>query len=167
MNRLAGILQVTFCVFLLNGEIHAAGNQYEETYNVGFVSGNIDGGFEFGEAAVSGFSLTARNKKSVLEYVNMSSDAADLQTAGDTWETDLQGIYLSLLGEGQPYMKFKVGSLKQEMIRTESGVVTSELTTITSYGLGFGFKLGSRILLEFEVTSLDNDMTLMAATILF
>ncbi|MDH5394106.1 MAG: hypothetical protein OEY11_13035 [Gammaproteobacteria bacterium] len=166
MKRLAILFSAVF-IYLASSQLHAAGNQYEETYNVGVVSGNIDGGFNFGEVAVSGFSLTARNKKSVLEYVNMSSDAGNLGATSDTWETELQGIYLSLLGEGQPYMKFKVGSMKQEMVRTESGIVSSELTTITSYGLGFGFKLGSRILLEFEVMSLDNDMTLMTGTLLF
>ena len=130
--------------------------------------GNIDGGAEYGSVEATGFVLSARNKKAVLEYVNVTSDAGSVLSTGDDWEANISGCYLSLLGEGQPYMKFKVGKIKQEMVLTTgAGSTTAETTSVTSYGIGLGYKIGTRISVELDITTLDNDMTLMALSVLF
>jgi len=167
MNNWARL--ITLCSFLLviSNNAMARGNAaYEETYNVGLLAGQISGDAEYGDADATGFILSARNKKAILEYVNVKAEDGVLSTGG-SWESNISGLYLSLLGTGQPYMKFKVGKIKQEMISTVGTTVTTNTNDITSYGIGLGYKMGSRIKLEFEVTTLDNDMTLMAVSVLF
>lgn len=167
MNFLARFLVICSLSLVFTAQTQARGSSpYEETYNVGLIAGNLDGGTEYGEVQASGFVLSARNQKAVLEYVNMSSSKGTVLSTGDAWEANISGIYLSLLGQGQPYMKFKVGSIKQEMVIT-SGSVTATTNSVTSYGLGMGYQLGSRVKIEFDVSSLDNDMTLFAITVLF
>lgn len=145
----------------------AKGPIYEETYHIGLTAGNIDGGTEFGSVPATGFVLAARNKKASLEYFNLSSDQGDVLSTGDQWEAKLSGFYLSLIGQGQPYMKFRVGKLKHEMVTSSGSTPTSETGSITSYGLGVGYKLGSRTMIEFDITSLDQDMTLFSISVLF
>ncbi|MDH5423392.1 MAG: hypothetical protein OEY29_00190 [Gammaproteobacteria bacterium] len=165
---------IILCSILIafSNPLYARGNAaYEETYNVGLVAASLDGGSEFGTVDATGFTLSARNQKAVLEYINLSADPGVIATGiytGDAWESSITGFYLSLLGEGQPYMKIKVGKIKQEMVRTPAtGIATTETNSVTSYGIGLGYKVGARLVLEFDVTTLDNDMTLMAFSVLF
>ena len=168
MKILVRLGVISSLILIFSSTAQAAGKPaYEETYNIGIFAGSVDGGATYGSAEAKGFSLSARNKKAVLEYVNFSTDEGNLLTAGDTWESNVTGFYLALLGEGQPYIKIKVGKVKHELVQTISGVLTPETTSVTSYGLGVGYKIGSRIMLEAEMTTLDNDMTLMALTVLF
>lgn len=154
-------------VFIYSTQSHARTPVYEETYHIGFTAGNIDGGAEFGSVEATGFTLAARNKKASLEYINLSSKEGSVLSTGNQWEANLSGFYLALLGQGQPYMKFKVGKLKHEMVTTAGGSPSGETNSITSYGLGVGYKVGSRMMLEFDVTTLDEDMTLFSLTVLF
>jgi len=167
MNNWARL--ITLCSFLLiisNNAMARGNTAYEETYNVGLLAGQISGDAEHGDADATGFILSARNQKAILEYVSAKADGGVLASGG-SWESNISGLYLSLLGTGQPYMKFKVGKIKQEMIKDDGIAVTTNTNDITSYGIGLGYKMGSRIKLEFEVTTLDNDMTLMAVSVLF
>ena len=169
MKILARFIVISSLLIAFSGPLQARGNAaYEETYNIGVLAGNIDGGAEYGSVEATGFVLSARNKKAVLEYVNVTSDAGSVLSTGDDWEANISGFYLSLLGEGQPYMKFKVGKIKQEMVLTTgAGSTTAETTSVTSYGIGLGYKIGTRISVELDITTLDNDMTLMALSVLF
>lgn len=173
MKSLARFIAITCLGVMFSGSLQAANTAaYEETYNVGLIVGNIDGGAEYGSVEATGFSLSARNQKAVLEYINVSSDAGKVSSAGDgwdagdDWEANISGVYLSLLGEGQPYFKFKVGRVKHEIVYT-GAAVTSDVTTVTSYGVGLGYKIGTRFALELDITNLDNDMTLSTFSILF
>ena len=168
MKILAHLATASCLLFIFSTSVQAAGKSaYQETYNIGLIAGSIDGDTNFGSVDATGLVLSARNKKAVLEYVNMSSGEGNLLTAGDTWETNISGFYLALIGEGQPYVKFKVGKVKQELVQTISGTLSSETTSVTSYGIGMGYKMGTRIMLEAELTSLDNDMTLLTLSVLF
>jgi len=166
MKALVRFLAVISCIFIFSSHAQARGQAYQETYHIGLTAGNIDGGTDFGSVEATGFTLAARNKKASLEYVNMSSKDGDI-LGGGTWEAKLSGFYLALIGQGQPYIKFKVGKLKHEMIDTTGPLPDSTTESITSYGLGFGYKLGSRAMVEFDVTTLDQDMTLFSLTVLF
>lgn len=168
MKNLARFIAITCLGMMFSGSLQAANTAaYEETYNVGLIVGNIDGGAEYGSVEATGFSLSARNQKAVLEYVNVSSDAGTVLSSGDDWEANISGFYLSLLGEGQPYFKFKVGRVRHEMVLTQGAAVTSDVTTVTSYGIGLGYKIGTRFALELDITNLDNDMTLSTFSVLF
>ena len=168
MNSFGRFLAVISLLLVYSAQIQARGNSvYEETYHIGYLTGNINGGAEYGEVQAEGFVLSARNKKAVLEYVNLTSDSGTILGNADTWESNISGLYLSLIGQGQPYMKFKVGNIKHEYIQATGGTPAVEVNSVTSYGLGFGYKVGSRIMLEFDITTLDREMTLMALTILF
>jgi len=168
MSVLGRLIAVISLSLVFSFQVQARGNTvYEETYHIGLLAGTLDGGSEFGSVEATGFVLSARNSKAVLEYVNYGSEEGSILTGGGNWEANISGIYLSLLGQGQPYIKFKVGNLKHEMVTTISGTTTSETTDFTSYGLGMGYKVGSRLMIEFDVTSLDNDMTLFALSVLF
>lgn len=168
MNSFGRFLAVISLFLVYSTQTQARGNSaYEETYHIGYLTGNIDGGAEFGEVQAEGFVLSARNKKAVLEYVNLTSGTGTILGSTDTWESNISGLYLSLLGQGQPYMKFKVGNIKHEYIQYAGSTPTVEVNSVTSYGLGFGYKVGSRIMFEFDVTTLDREMTLIALTILF
>jgi len=166
MNVLVRFLAVISCIFIFSSQAMARGQAYEETYHIGLAAGSIDGGFDYGTVEATGFVFAARNQKASLEYVNMSSKDGE-RTAGGTWEAKLSGFYLALIGQGQPYMKFKVGKIKHEMIETTGGTPESNSESVTSYGLGFGYKMGSRAMLEFDITTLDQDMTLFSLTVLF
>lgn len=167
MKNLARFIVISCLTMVFSNSLHAAGKAaYDETYNIGVIAGTIDGGAEFGSVEATGFTLSARNKKAVLEYVNVSSDSGTV-LSGDEWEANISGVYLSLLGEGQPYIKFKVGKVKHEMVLTQGATSTSDVATVTSYGVGLGYRIGTRIALELDVTTLDNDMTLMALSVLF
>jgi len=166
MKVLVRLLAVISCIFIFSSQAQARGQAYQETYHIGLTAGNIDGGTNFGSVEATGFTLAARNQKASLEYVNMSSKDGDELGAG-TWEAKLSGFYLALIGQGQPYMKFKVGKLKHEMIQTNGSLPVSETESVTSYGLGFGYKMGSRAMVEFDITTLDQDMTLFTLTVLF
>ena len=137
-----------------------------ETYHIGVFSGTIDNGGEYGENTADGFVLMARNSKMSLEYINFSSDDADLNTGG-TWNTSGAAIYLGLLGQGNPYMKFKIGSVQQETIKTVGGVDEIIDDSVTSYGLGFGYRFGSQGIIEVEVVSLDNEASFVMLSILY
>jgi len=154
-------------VLAFSTQLHARSPVYEETYHVGITTGSIDGGAEFGSVEATGFTLAARNQKASLEYINMSSKEGSVLSSGNQWEANLSGFYLALIGQGQPYIKFKVGKLKHEMITTAGTTPSSETNSITSYGLGVGYKMGTRMMLEFDVTTLDEDMTLFSLTLLF
>lgn len=168
MKIWARFISVTCLAVVFSTPLQAASSAaYEETYNIGVLAGSIDGGAEYGSVEATGFTLSARNSKAVLEYVNASTDTGTVLSTGDEWEANISGFYLSLLGEGQPYFKFKVGKVKHEMILTQGASSTSSITDVTSYGIGLGYKIGSRFALEFDVTTLDNDMTLMALSVLF
>lgn len=167
MSVLVRFLAFSSFVLVFSTQVQAAGTAYEETYHIGVTTGSIDGGAEFGTVEATGFVLAARNKKASLEYINLSSKEGDVLSTGNQWEAKLSGFYLSLIGQGQPYMKFKVGKLKQEMITTAGTTPSSETNSITSYGLGFGYKLGSKAMVEFDVTTLDEDMTLFSLTLMF
>jgi hypothetical protein len=168
MKIFARFIALSCLAMGFSSSLHAAGRAaYEETYNIGILAGSLDGGAEFGTVDATGFLLSARNKKAVLEYVNVSSDSGTVLSTGDEWEANISGFYLSLLGEGQPYIKFKVGKVKHEMILTQGATSTSDVTTVTSYGVGLGYRIGTRIALELDITTLDNDMTLMALSVLF
>lgn len=168
MKSLARFIAITCLGVMFSGSLQAANTAaYEETYNVGLIVGNIDGGAEYGSVEATGFSLSARNQKAVLEYVNVSSDIGTVLSTGDDWEANISGFYLSLLGEGQPYFKFKVGRVRHEMVLTQGVTVTSDVTTVTSYGVGLGYKIGTRFALELDITNLDNDMTLATFSVLF
>lgn len=168
MKKFSLLLLILGLSSFLSANVNARGNTvYEETYHIGLLGGSIDGGAEFGSVEASGFVFSARNKKAILEYVNLSSSSGNIINTSDTWESNVSGIYLSLIGQGQPYMKFKVGSIKHEYIRTAGTSILPESQSITSYGLGFGYKVASRLLIEFDITTLDKEMTLMALTILF
>lgn len=167
MKVLVRLLAVISCIFIFSSQAQARGQAYEETYHIGLTAGNIDGGTDFGSVEATGFTIAARNQKASLEYVNMSSKDGDI-LGGGIWEAKLSGFYLALIGQGQPYMKFKVGKLKHEMIQTIGAALPDSTTeSITSYGLGFGYKMGSRAMLEFDITTLDQDMTLFTLTVLF
>lgn len=168
MKVLVRFLAVLSCIVIFSTHAQARGQAYEETYHIGLAAGNIDGGTDFGGTVeATGFMIAARNKKASLEYVNMSSKDGDI-LGGGIWEAKLSGFYLALIGQGQPYMKFKVGKLKHEMIQTIGAALPdSETESVTSYGLGFGYKMGSRAMVEFDITTLDQDMTLFTLTVLF
>lgn len=168
MKIWARFISITCLAVVFSTPLQAASSAaYEETYNIGVLAGSIDGGAEYGSVEATGFTLSARNSKAVLEYVNASTDTGT-RLAGGEWEANISGFYLSLLGEGQPYFKFKVGKVKHEMVETIGAATpTSSTTDVTSYGIGLGYKIGSRFALEFDVTTLDNDMTLMALSVLF
>jgi len=161
------LLAIFSFIFIFSTQAQARTPAYEETYHVGVTAGSIDGGAEFGTVEATGFTLAARNNKASLEYVNFSSKEGSVLSSGNQWEANLSGFYLALIGQGQPYMKFKVGKLKHEMITTAGSTPSSETNSITSYGLGVGYKMGSRMMLEFDVTTLDEDMTLFSLTLLF
>lgn len=167
MSVLVRFLAFSSFILVFSTQVQARGTVYEETYHIGVTTGSIDGGAEFGSVEATGFVLAARNKKASLEYINLSSKEGDVLSSGDQWEAKLSGFYLSLIGQGQPYMKFKVGKLKQEMITTAGTTPSSETNSITSYGLGFGYKMGSKAMVEFDVTTLDEDMTLFSLTLMF
>ena len=168
MNVLGRFFVVISLFSAFSYNVYARGNSaYEETYHIGLLGGTLDGGAEYGSVDATGFVLSARNSKAVLEYVNFGSAEGSILTGGGTWEANVSGIYLSLLGQGQPYMKFKVGNVKHEMVSTVGGTTSIETSDFTSYGLGMGYKVGSRLMIEFDVTTLDNDMTLFALTFLF
>lgn len=168
MKNLARFIAITCLGMMFSGSVQAVNSAaYEETYNIGIIAGNIDGGAEYGSVEATGFSLSARNQKAVLEYVNVSSDTGTVLSTGDDWEANISGFYISLLGEGQPYFKFKVGRVKHEMVLTQGASVSSDVTTVTSYGIGLGYSIGTRFALELDITNLDNDMTLTTFSILF
>ena len=98
MKILAGTLVISSLILVFSNPLLARGNApYEETYNIGVLAGNIDGGAEFGSVEATGFTLSARNKKAVLEYVNFSSDAGTELSSGDAWEANITGFYLALV----------------------------------------------------------------------
>lgn len=167
MSGLLRFLAISSFLVFISTQAQARSPIYEESYHVGVSVGNIDGGAEFGSVEATGFILAARNKKASLEYINLSSKEGDVLSSGNQWEANLSGFYLALIGQGQPYIKFKVGKLKQEMITTAGSTPSSETTSVTSYGLGVGYKMGSRMMLEFDVTTMDEDMTLFSLTVLF
>jgi len=167
MSGLFRFLALFSLVVIFSTQVQARTPAYEETYHVGLAAGSIDGGAEFGSVEATGFVLAARNKKASLEYINLSSKEGDVLSSGNQWEAKVSGFYLALIGQGQPYMKFKVGKLKHEMITTAGSTPSSETNSVTSYGLGVGYKVGTRMMLELDVTTLDEDMTLFSLTVLF
>lgn len=144
----------------------ARGVPLNETYHIGVFSGSIDNGAQYGNVTADGFVLSARNNKMSLDFVKFSSDDGDISTGG-TWTTEGQGVFLALLGQGNPYMKFRVGSISQDTTETISGVDTISDSSITSYGLGFGYKLGTQGIIEFDIISLDGNASFATLSIMY
>ena len=169
LSRLSLILLSFFVVFpnaLAAGKVPS---QYQEKHYFGVIYGEADGGLELGQSTATGFMLSARNEKAALEYVYLRTDTGNISPSNGIWEMDTQGIYYAVQGEGQSYMKLKLGRILQEMLRDDDGdgVIESTEEYAYSYGVGFGYKFSGGNILELEYTTLDEDLSYVTLSFLF
>lgn len=138
---------------------------YQEQHYFGLIYGEADGGVELGSSTAVGFILSARNNKAALEYVRIQANDG-VASDGDTWESTTQGIYYAIQGQGQSYMKLKIGRITQELSRNNSGTLEVTDEYYNSWGIGYGYKITADTQIEIEFTQMA-DFSLTSLTFLF
>lgn len=172
MNRLFKLFAI-FCLFTLSMQVATAArnnsNPYQERHYFGLIYGEADGGPELGTSTATGFILSARNNKAALEYVMIRSNDGVISATNGTWETTTQGIYYAIQGQGQSYMKLKIGRITQETVQDPLG--DGNLAVVdqyyNSYGVGFGYHVTNDTLVEFEFTQMGENISLLSLSFLF